>query len=296
MKSYFAKLAARATLTNTPVPLPVSAPKPQDSFSGTFGFATPATAHRVDQFPGSREHATDRVSPGPLLTSTANLRPHKTSDVATERLVQDRSESLITHIESSPTRVSPPETTREAPEIQSLNPRPVLPDSFRIGRADQDQSQTQQNKVSLTKSHVASNEAKETEATRDEGLQEQPRETQYDQSVLLRKADDFMEALFARQRSVAPDEGNSERETESPKSAPVVRRESPARLQPLTRLPQIPEPVEDEPSLVIEKLTVEVVSPPTQPIKPQRQVVVVREARDGRRAVPSSRRFGLNHF
>ena len=295
MKSYFAKLAARATLTNAPVSLPVSAPKPQDSFSETFGFATPVTAHRGDQFAGSREHATDRVSPGPLLTSTDNLRPHKTTHVATERLVQDRSESLITHIESSPTEVRPPETTRE-PEIQSLNPRPVLPDSFRIGRADQDQSQTQQNKVSLTKSQVASNEAKETVATRDEGLQEQLRETQSDQSVLLRRADDFMEALFARQRPVAPDEGDTERETESPKSAPVLRREPPARLLPLPRLPQIPEPVENEPSLVIEKLTVEVVPPPTQPLKPQRQVVVVREAGNRRRAVPSSRRFGLNHF
>ena len=296
MKSYFAKLAARATLTNAPVSLPVSAPKPQGPSFERSGFVNPPIAHRVEQPAGLRQHSTDRAAHPSLLSSTENTAPHKSSHVATERSVDNRSESLLTHTQSSATEVRSTRTPREAPEIQSLEPRSVLPDSYRMRHDNQDPSLTEQNKVSLTKSRDASEETKKSEATRDGNVQEQASETRSEHSVLLRKADDFMEAMFARHRVIEPDERDSEREKDTPKPKRVVKRESAARLQPLPRPPQVPEPVHDEPSLVIEKLTVEVVAPPTQPLKPQRQVVIVREAGNRRRAVPSSQRFGLNHF
>lgn len=295
MKSYFAKLAARVTLANPQVWLPLSAPQPRDSFSETLGFATPAATQRVDRSV-SLEHSSEGAASRPILMNTENTGRQKTAHLENERSPEDRSESVISRTESSNIEPRLRDTTPKAPEIQSLHPRTVLRDSYRTQRDKPYTGPTQKTEVPLTKSPVASNETEKIEVTPDESTEEHPRQTRSEQFLLLRKADDFMEALFAPRSVVAPDKEDTNRETESPKPEPAVKRESPVRLQPLSRPPHVPEPVQDEPSLVIEKLTVEVVPPPTQPLKSQRQVVIVREAGNGRRAVPSSQRFGLNHF
>ena len=105
-----------------------------------------------------------------------------------------------------------------------------------------------------------------------------------------------MNALFARRTAPQAPVSNKEQEQSEPAPQIVTARESPSRLQPAAKPRQPPEPPPEQPSLVIGKLTVEVVPPPS-PVTPRREVVVVRAGSNSRPAsIHSSQRFGLGQF
>jgi len=118
-----------------------------------------------------------------------------------------------------------------------------------------------------------------------------------EQAVLLRKADAFMAALLDRRTEESSTRDQNQQITELPQRHEIVREPAPARLQPAPVAARPIESADESPSLVIGKLTVEVLPPPPPPIAPSRQVIVVRGDRNARtHAIRSSQRFGLGQF
>lgn len=119
-----------------------------------------------------------------------------------------------------------------------------------------------------------------------------------EQSALLRKADAFMSQLFDRrefantrhQEQQEEDRQAELRKSETPREVAV------ARLQPTTPSLRVLEPPDPEPSLVIGKLSIEVVPPAPPPIAPQPQIVIIGGGRRTRAGIPSGHRFGFNRF
>jgi hypothetical protein len=117
-----------------------------------------------------------------------------------------------------------------------------------------------------------------------------------EQSSLLRKADDFMQRLTEHLR--APQSASEEIvEAGSQSQATIAPRQDAApRLLPARSGEPIPERESARPSLVIGKLTVEILPPAPPSIAPLQQVVVVRDVQRGGSGIHSSRRFGLGQF
>lgn len=291
MKSYFAKLAARATLANAPASFPIAAPKPHDPFSETSGFVSPTSPHRVEPLAQQRAHFTEPPAPRSVVRDKENIVRQEVSRPLTTSQHERRSQSMTTPVDTNATEQRTSEVSTKSTAQPPLVPRSV--DLNSDSSSDQEQPSLKP-KQTVTNVKTVSDITHEPEPTVDE---KQDNRTQHEETVLLRKADDFMESLFARRPFTARDERNSEREPQVAKPQPVATHEPSPRLQPLLRSPQIPERREDETSLVIENLTVEVVPPPQpQQVRPRHHVVLVRESGNSRRMVPSSRRFGLNHF
>ena len=121
-------------------------------------------------------------------------------------------------------------------------------------------------------------------------------EIQNEHSLLLRKADAFMEQLFhrrSRSASVAEIDSSTELKT---MSRQVIEPDQNPRLQPRPVNTRTFEQEADQPSLVIGNLTIEVTTPAPAPAAPRPPLVVVRGSGRSRNGVPSSRRFGLGQF
>ncbi len=122
---------------------------------------------------------------------------------------------------------------------------------------------------------------------------------QREQTMLLRKADAFMNELF-EDRARFQSGGDLEEESEShqPESLlPLSQLIENPRLKPAQAAEATREPDAAQPSLVIGRLTVEVAPSIPPPATPRAPIVVVREAgRGSRDGIPSSQRFGLGQF
>jgi len=135
------------------------------------------------------------------------------------------------------------------------------------------------------------------ERTSEPEMDAHPIEYEREQSVLLQKADAFMAALLDRRTEESGTRDQNEHITERPPRHEIVREPAPARLQPAHVAARPTESADASPSLVIGKLTVEVLPPAPPPIAPSRQVIVVRGDRNARtHAIRSSQRFGLGQF
>jgi hypothetical protein len=119
-------------------------------------------------------------------------------------------------------------------------------------------------------------------------------EIQSEHSLLLRRADAFMDQLFHRNSRPAS-ENDSSTELKMT-SGQVSEPGQTQRLQPPLANTQTFEQESDQPSLVIGNLMIEVVPPVPAPAAPRPPLVVVRGSGRGRNGVPSSRRFGLGQF
>jgi hypothetical protein len=285
MKSYFAKLAARVTLAHRQVSLPVTGPKPVAPFAETSSLVTAATNH-VEQYDRPRARANQTRIPQSLSLGEevgSRIQP------AARTVFEARSQSVE--------RPDVSVTTEQSPASITLSPDPqVRTTRSETQSVDDDHAREPDHLVFQENSVTMLTPRDVTDAQEDvEGDVDSDRPTETDQSVLLRKMDAFMESMF-RRRSEPEVERDIEQEIEGPRPKSQSVPEAPMRLQPLPRSPQVVEPAEEQSSLVIEKLTVEVVPPAPPPVQSQRQVVVVREARGERRVVPSSRRFGLSQF
>ena len=269
MKSYFAKLAARATLANAPI-----------------SHAEPV--RKTDPF-----EETTLIQPSPLAPARPVL---STED-------PDRSVTSQTS-PPAPLSLPGPSDTRDARTLklrETLPPRPLVPSIERETATDLPQPVTAP-RESVTQlipearpplaPLPAAGDDQNTQQSND--ASEDFAELQREQSLLLRKADDFMTRIL---RHRAEPVHRNEHDTELP--PPPAKREPelerPARLV-LAPLRPVVEPDSEPPALLIGTLTVEVMPPQPQPAASPSQVVVVRETRSPRTAVPSSRRFGLGQF
>jgi hypothetical protein len=278
MKSYFAKLAARATLTNVPVSSAGARSKMSDPFEATslpeHDGPPPAAAGPV--FP--TDDSNRRSSPQIPAKTIDELRP------PAERADSNQPAARET------TFVKPP-----VPALESQSqPRSQEP-------APQRESATQvmpKTEPAPVPAPGRSEESEESGPNAAENIDEGLAEVQRAQAVLLRKADAFMERILKRREPVTT---RHQLETEEEKSGTDSNRQPeivwPARLQRPPPTPQISEPLDERPSLVIGRLTVEVMPPSPVPVSPPApQVVVVRGPREARNAIASSRRFGLGQF
>lgn len=291
MKSYFAKLAARATLA-TPVTSSPTGPKLTDPFENTL----------VD-------HPTEPVATGtPPVRSTDQVRalqpPSEQSPFQIET-VSPRTPAKDSLLNSSPeARAKNQSEGIEGPEHASeiqLEPRASSPEEQSPGVLE---SKVTEDPLQLTPPLEKTSIQTEPRAAMEErdsdsgasAENERLAEIQREQTMLLRKADLFMERLFERRTEKVvhdePDRNESEREI----SREDNRVAEPSRLLPVNPSPRAPEPVEEGPNLYIGRLTVEVVQPAPPPVATPQQIVVVRGPRTGRSVVPSSNRFGLGQF
>jgi len=272
MKRYLARLAERAALATPPL-LPVAGTGAvADPFETIAPMESAPVAARAPETrsaplnPPVPPPPTRTVAPPPVPVETP-IAP-KRETVVRERVVETIRPTPPPNAEP-PRTVPAPRTMDEPPPLQPSSP----PSIERV----------------LSPAPPEKADAGETsERVR---IVEQQRE----QQQLLRKADAFMGALLDR-RPPAPAEPESRLEETRPALEPRIEREPAPRLQPQPQQQRMPEPPPEPPSLVIGKLTVEVVSP-APPAPPQRpRIVVVRGAGAGRPPFPSSRRFGLGQF
>jgi hypothetical protein len=295
MKSYFAKLAARATLANVPVSRPTSAGNSHDPFEETGvqpgisslvgnaqqNVSVPAPVRRVIS-----ESPAEVNRPRTLETDTAEIRAREPSRI------------------SAPTTaevVHPKQARQPSSDTPITNERRETVKQSRAGSRASEQREPESTRLSpLIDQSPAALPISRKEKDKPESssvFAQRLNEIGGEQKALLRRADAFMAGLFAsRERSVAREapEQREERQTELARTEPT--RDPAPRLQPVARPPRVTEPVDDEPSVVIGKLSVEILPSPAPPV-PQRQIVVVRGgARRAASQVPSSQRFGFSRF
>ena len=294
MKSYFAKLAARATLTNVTATAVANATKLADPFEQTSLPQPPSATAEIGKSnrsgvepekvrpqsevsatlaPESLDHATTLLPKLPSAFSSAERTPNSQFDIPRSKAadVERQTEQTERQTEQTERQTTEPGTRSEA----QLTP-PV--------------------EVSLPHSPMTSDEAGNAPVDETDDNQTQLAELQREQTMLLRKADLFMERLFDRRsQSKVNEEIDSRNESRSTLRT-NAEPDQVQRLQPIQAAERPLRQDADQPSLVIGKLTVEVVPPTPATHAPQHQVVVVRGTSGSRNGVPSNQRFGLGQF
>jgi len=284
MKSYFAKLAARATLTNETATAAVNATKLADPFEQT-SLPQPPLSPPVQLSPGSekvrpRSEVSTTPAPEPLDHATTLLPKPPSAFSSAERTPNSQFDIPRSKAADAGRQTEQTERQTTEPGTRGETPLPLTPP------------------VALSPPHLptTSGEAGKSPFTESERTEDQIAEMKREQVVLLRKADAFMERLLDRRLQSTSNAETDASDTAQSKLKPKAVPDQTPRLLPVQAAPRQFEPESDQPSLVIGKLTVEVVPPAQEPATPRQQVVVVRGTRGGRNGIPSSRRFGLAQF
>ena len=290
MKSYFAKLAARATLANAPPPTSTTKPTP-DPFETVSTPDIPTQSISVSSRPVDRLLETDRSEPrGNAIRSLSDpgdvdtrieseiLRPKPTPPVARADHVQPVSDNA-----EAESRSNKSETDDQVPRLE--------PEERAAFQPAKEESTLKPRAASVVPAEVRKSDTTDTLSN-----VERLEEIQSEQVALLRKADAFMNVLFDRGPEAKTTETNKDQERTAPAVKREIVREPASRLQPVAKPHPLPEMPAEQPSLVIGKLTVEVMPTPRPPTQPRR-VVVVRGGESSRRSfIHSSQRFGLGQF
>ncbi|HEX7295876.1 MAG TPA: hypothetical protein VF251_09015 [Pyrinomonadaceae bacterium] len=294
MKSYFAKLAARATLANVPASSPATSANLHDPFEETSTVIEPSSPSAIakETRPSDRRNETSLVHAQPMKETITSRTETVKSDDSLE--VKPQSESFT----PSDNTVAVNTSHSRVPAKPSLivDPDPALGTSDSSLTAVKTEHILQPVNISRDTRSSVPHANLETKDTTELNVASQSAEDEGEQSLLLRKADAFMAAILERK-----DERDSHNADEQIQQAPR-RRETltelaPARLQPAPVATRPIDSVDESPSLVIGKLTVEVLPPAPPPITPSRQVIVVRGDRGARgHSIRSSQRFGLGQF
>ena len=296
MKSYFAKLADRATLANVPATSAVSAAKLTDPFdepplvepriptsldkrthsseeSSKFAVKAPSaasTSYNTRSLAETQEQAiTETPAPTTLLP---NRQP---SESATERITHDgvredsSGEPRVVRVE--PTRKEATPATIAEPISLPLPPPPFAP---RIPANSDEAMRSSVNEIAPAEGRLANLEQ--------------------EHAILLHKADVFMDHIMERHKPRVTEEGRTEKESFDRKAQ--LQPPASTSLQPIQPLTRQPDQDTERPSLVIGKLTVEVLPPSPVTVAPQSQVVVIRGGRNRSNGLPSGRRYGLSQF
>lgn len=286
MKNYFAKLADRAALANLSAPFARPAQSGiRDPFDETIP-PQPAPVQRETGTRGEPAHDVLEVRPvpsppgpvpmdsAPLAATTADSEPQlaaRIDPILPEAIISRTvPETLAANSLPQRTLAEPRALESDTADFPSAHPVLVPPGPQMPGLNQTDRS-----------AEDALPEEKEVS------------KPELDEVVLLRKADAFMEKLFERRReSVPPVEGEADSEPQNVLKPNLQPEQS--RPQPVAQ-PAKPQEESDRQSLVIGKLTVEVLPPPT-PAAGSPKVVVVRGHRGRQNPFPSSRPFGLGQF
>lgn len=294
MKSYFAKLAARATLANTAAPAATSkihdpfveeavsdnAPSPRELAQPSHGPTEPVRTTRDQPLTQKAE---------PVLSRTETVD----SDTSHDKEARSRSVTEPVHLKPTVDRdvEVTSDTETQQPQLRR-EPQELKPDT--ANKAPQVVSEEETvSRLAPPPIPTETPRSKSSDADTDQTLEEIKRE----QAVLLRKADAFMAGLFEHRSSHATQREADSQDEKPARSHAEVSPVTPARLLPL-KAPQVIETADEQPSLVIGKLTVEVTSPTPPPVNPTPRIVVVRGPGTGRRhgGFQSSQRFGLGQF
>lgn len=297
MKSYFAKLAARATLANVPVSRAVTSTDSRDPFedraaqpivpplSGVAQPGHPPQPAMTHATPDSRIEARDRRR---SETDSVDIEAPTTSqrlNAPAPRVVHPN--APVERPAETAIPLDPPRTDHPPRADSQALRRTLVPDTTRLAPPEP------------SPSAIPTFSAKEKDASRSTAIDETERlaEIRKEQSMLLRKADAFMAGMFDRsQRATTREDADSEDERQTVPERSESPRQTATRLQPMVSPTRVSEPVDQEPSLVIGKLSVEVLPPAAPPVAPQRQVVVINAGQRTRAGVPSSQRFGFSRF
>ena len=290
MKSYFAKLADRATLANVPARSAVYAPRVSDPFENS---SQPPT-----QLPPPEKSRRTEFAREPVGLVSAPLEDSQTK----------RGRPLVeTHkrTTSDPTPETPPLQPLQLPDslVSERTVRGVTPEprSFTaqpqetVGKREVSRVEvlTPTEAPEASVFHAPAQTPKDSDAAlNDERIAELKR----DQAVLQRRADFFMSSLLDAHRQPADKSETKVVDASSPTSITRTEPDPISRLEPVQRLPRVTAQDSDGPSLVIGKLTVEVTPPTPPPAPAQPQRVVVRGFRGRGSGVTSGRRFGLGQF
>lgn len=263
MKSYFAKLADRATIGTPATPIALSATQSRnvkDSISDELEQRQPhpkSTTHT---------HSADFVAETPAAIE----------HVLTPTRVVEQFEAPFANRTTQASEKPPREVESSEPATDVLQPRAGVESSASSFRAhfDGPDESPDDSSLSLNINRLVA--------------------VQQDQVRLLKRADEFMgDLLTRRSHSEESREAQHDRAQESTNTARLQPTTPPVSTvaRPTARTPEQTE----SPSLVIGKLTVEVSSPTPQPPESSR-VIVVHKGDNKRSIAPSSRRFGLSQF
>lgn len=296
MKSYFAKLAARATLANAPASPRTSSASLSDPFeeSATQPIVSDVTGtahhplHRSPQPPAARvitESQTEVSKPAKPRADERELRTNETRQTPTppDTVV---TKSIAPRPSDVPPAFEPPETRKRSQD-----------DSPAQARFEVDTTQPALQPAKSTSDAVLIGpKEKETRPSASE-TNERLDEVEKGQATLLQKADAFMAELTVRRRAPPPREEPETHEERQIESVKLNRsHEAPVRLEPVARPARLPEPVDNEPSVVIGNLSVEILPSPPPPSPPQQVVVRRSGGVRPRSGAPSSQRFGFTRF
>jgi hypothetical protein len=294
MKSYFAKLADRATLANVPAASAVFATRMSDPFEDT-------SRQQIGQPPAE---ASARIRSAPEPRGLVLSPPVEDSTIETKRpLVETHKRTPAKPATEAPT-LQPKQSQENFPserivehdlprEPQSLTDLPREP--FADNEKSRVAALTPRQAAELRVLHSKEDPRQESEA-RTKSSDERIPELEREHAVMLRKADAFMNHLLNVQPQRAAGSENELTDESSPTPISRVEREPPNRLEPVARLAPVAAQESDGPSLVIGKLTVEVTPSNSVPPAPQPQRIVVRGLRNRGSGVPTGRRFGLGQF
>lgn len=285
MNTYFAKLAARATVSSGLALVAADSKTIVDPFEQTASFANhSAEVSSEKTTPLLYEQADVRTPHSPLPSpvphrqeSSTLIRPGEAKDISGKSPLPQSDSERVSAITMRPTEAISGPSIDRARELESE----------KATRPEQRATSPAQAWPAPLLTPMLVGEL--SSAIRAEGGNSgnESEQVRHEESMLLHKADDFMRKLYE----------NRDSEVEQP---PVPKSNSQAaeitRLHPRQPDERIHERDADRPSLVIGRLTVEVTSAPPALVAPRQQVVVVRGTRGDRSGISSSRRFGLSQF
>ncbi len=299
MKSYFAKLADRATFANVPASSAVYTAKVSDPFADTSPPQTPLPPLEFDGASRSlNETSGFALGPPPQGTPSDKIRPLVETH---EPVLVKPSTPSTTLLPKSPASVPSLERVADGrAELESEKEPQTVPTEQSILEANPSRmgALTPLQVPASPPQSKTTSEDKTTKrsATETAPTEERLADLEREQSILLRKADVFMDQLLERPRQPAiTPEVKADRKSQNI-LRPDVQRDQITQPPPIHSVPRTSGPNSDRPSLVIGKLTVEVMPATPAPVAPPQQVVVVRGTRSRGNGLLSGRRFGLGQF
>jgi hypothetical protein len=300
MKSYFAKLAARAAPT-VAAPINPSAPPQSDPFEDSAGVDSSGST-------GQRLANVTIVARPPAITNSK--APTVSESASEEIVVANAPQEFVKRVTLSEKRSAPnaePARNLQAPPLQPPAEAARAAFSPLSIEAKEDSSVSAPRRThALDISGIKELQAEGGAADEPEVIQDpSPIATSSGRAdaphaELLRRADDFMGGLVPKLAAEPRAEDSSsldERQNEQT-FRPAETASADARFQPRSPSSPISHGVDEVPSVIIGNLIVEV-TPPVPPPLSARRMPSGRITRGGFRLgtrVPSARRFGLSQF
>ena len=272
MKSYFAKLADRATLPNVPAASMVHSPRIPDPFDAS---AEPASAKISKQ------------KPAYVPTQATRVVSHKTNADSTREILKADRPAMP---ERSLERTDSESKNQEHAQAKTEKSEPLQPWHSRVAD-NSDVSSSLSLSFNKEEPSTLSQSSKKSADPEERRIISPDEDSELEaESYLMRKADEFMARILAT-------EFPAEQTTE-----PAVIEKTTTKFVEEQRPSLNPQPVQrttttdtQGPSLVIGKLNVEVIPSP-MPVAPTPERIVVRRHGVRVRGLPSTRRFGLGQF